>query len=77
MDFSSTVVNEDTMEKVSNMFIKQVSLGKGVIYVSSDDNFGLAFERNINVSNKFDVVAAGVPKKMHRIIRLGTSVYKK
>ena len=43
------------------MIIKQVSLGTGLIDVSSNDKFGLALESNINVSNKFDVeVARGI-----------------
>ena len=42
MDFSGVVVNEETTEKGPNMVIKQVSVGIGVIDVSSNDNFGLA-----------------------------------
>ena len=36
------------------MVIKQVSLGAGVIKISSNDNFGLSLESNINISSKFD-----------------------
>ena len=54
IDFSGAVVNEDTIKKVPNMVIKQVFLGTVLIYVSSDDNFGLTLESNINASNEFD-----------------------
>ena len=67
MDFSGAVVNEETMEKVPNMVIKQVSLGTVVIDVSRDDNFGLELMKNINVSNEFDAVVAG-GMKMTRMI---------
>ena len=68
MDFRGDVVNEETTGKVSNMFIKQVSIGTGVIDVSSHDNFGLALYININVSNKFDEAVAGGMKTTHRIM---------
>ena len=56
------------------MFIKQVSLGTCVIYVSSDDNFGLVLERNINVSNNFEAALSGLMKSTHRIMQVGTSI---
>ena len=59
------------------MVIKQLSIGIGVIYVSSDDIFGLAFESNINISKPFYAAVAGVMKMTHRIIREGTSVSNK
>ena len=58
MDFSGAVVNDETMENGPNMVIKQVSLGIGVIDEPSNDKFGLALERKINVSNKFDTLVA-------------------
>ena len=54
MDFSGDMVNEENMEKRPNMVTNKVSLGTGAIDVSSDDNFGLELEININISNKFD-----------------------
>ena len=59
------------------MVIKQVSLGTGLIEVSSDDNLGLALESNINFSNKFNAMVAWRMKKIHRIIQVGKSVSKK
>ena len=70
------MVNEETTEKITNMVINQVSLGTGAIHVSINDNFGLALESNINVSNKFDTEMAGIMKTEHNIMRVGTSVYK-
>ena len=77
MYFSSDVVNGQAMKKGPTMVIKQVYLGTGVIDVSGDDNFGLAPESNINVSNKFYAAVAGGIKTTHRIMRVGTFVYKK
>ena len=57
MDFKSTVVDGETTERGSSMVISQVSLGVDAIDISSDDNFGLALEGNINVSNEFDAAA--------------------
>ena len=70
MDFSGDVFNEETMGKGPNMVIKQVYLGTGVIDISSNDNFGLALEININVSNKFDAAMARGMKMTHSIMRV-------
>ena len=59
------------------MFINKVCLETGVIDVSSDDNFGLALESNINVTSKFYASATGGMNMMHKIMRVGTSVSKK
>ena len=75
MDFSGAVVNVETMYKVSNMVIKQVYLGKGVIDLSSDGNFGSSLESNINISNVFDAAVAGGMKTTHRIMQLVTYFY--
>ena len=77
MDFRSSVVNKETMLKVTNMVVNQVSLGIGVIDVASDDKFGLTLESNINISNQFDVVVAGGVKAVYIIMQLITSVSKK
>ena len=68
MEFSGAMVNEDTMKEGPNMVIKQVSLGTGVSDVSSDDNFGPALERKINVSNKFDASVARGINTTHKIM---------
>ena len=54
MDFRSTVVDGETTERGSSMVISQVSLGVDAIDISSNDNFGLALEGNITISNEFD-----------------------
>ena len=77
MDFRGDMVNEETTKKGPNMVINQVSLGTGEIDVSSDYNFGLEFEININVSSEFDTALDGVTNMTHKIMRVGTSVYKK
>ena len=77
IEFRGAMVNEETTEKVPNILKNQVSLGKGAIDVSSDDEFGLALESNINVSNKFDSAVDRVTKTAHKIIQVGTSVSKK
>ena len=56
------------------MVIKEVSLGTGVIEISSDDNFGLTLYRNIKVSNEFDAAVAELMKTTHKVIRVQTSV---
>ena len=58
------------------MVINQISLGTGVIDVSSDDNFGLTSESNITVSNKVDSEVYGGMKTTHMIMWLGTSISK-
>ena len=55
-------------KKGPNMIIKQVYLEIGVIYVSSDDNFGPKLERYINVINEFDAAVARGMKKTNRIM---------
>ena len=77
MDFGCAVVDEETTEKRPNMVINQVSLGTGEIDISSNDNFGLSLEINIDVSNKFDAAVAGRINTTHRIIQVGTSVSQK
>ena len=44
-----------------------------MINVSSDDSFGLALERNLNVSNGFDAAVDGGMEMTHRIMRVVTS----
>ena len=77
MDFSGTVVNEETTENIPNMVINQASLGTGSIDVSINDNFGLALESNINGSNEFDAEEDGRIKAAHTIMLVGTYVYEK
>ena len=59
------------------MVIKQVSFRTGIIDVSSDYNFGLLLNSNINGSNKLDALVAGVITVTHSIMIVGTSVNKK
>ena len=59
------------------MVINKVSLGTGEIDVSGNDNFDLALESNINVSNEFDAAVDGRMNTTHRITQVGTSVSKK
>ena len=54
------------------MVISEVSLGTSGIDVSSDDNFGLMLESNVNVSNYF-TTAAMTNMETHKIMRVGTS----
>ena len=65
------------MEKGKNMVINQVFLGIGVIDVSSDDNFGLVLENNINVMIEFETSVDGIITTTHIIMHVGTSVSKK
>ena len=77
MELRGAVVKKETMEKGPNIVIKQVSLGTEEIDVSSNDNFGLELDRNINVSNEFDAAVDGGRNITHRIIRVGTYVSNK
>ena len=52
------------------MFINKVSLGTGAMDVSSNDNFGLTLERNINARNKFYAEVTGITKTTNRIMWL-------
>ena len=65
------------MEKGPNMIIKQIYIETGVIDISRNDNSGLALESSINVSNNFEAEVVGGMKDTHRIMRVGTSVFKK
>ena len=62
------MVNEETIEKRKNMVMNNVSLGTGTIDVSSDDDFGLVLENDINVSNEFDASVDGGTKGKHSIM---------
>ena len=77
MDFRGTVVDGETTERGPSMVISQVSLGVDAIDISSDDNFGLALEGNINVSNEFDAAATNEMETKHKIMRVGTSNSKR
>ena len=45
------------MERGSHMFISKVSLRTAGIDVSSNDNFGLMLDSNVNVRSKFTTSA--------------------
>ena len=77
MNFSGYVEIEETTKKRPNMVINKISLGKGAIDISSDDEFGLSLERNNNSSNKFDAAVSKRMNMMHRIMRIVTYVSKK
>ena len=67
------MVNDETMDTGPNMVIKQVSLGAGVIDISSDDSFGLALERKIKIFNGFDAAVDLGMKMTHRIVQVSGS----
>ena len=56
-DFREVLVEEAEMERGPNMFISKVSLGTAGIDVSSNDNFGLMLDSNVNVRSKFTTSA--------------------
>ena len=57
------------------MFISEVLLGTAGIDVSSDENFGLILERNVNASNEF-TTSETVNLETHKIMQVGTSSSK-
>ena len=71
-DFRGSLVKEAATEKGPNMVISEVSLRTARIDVSSNGNFGLMLESNVNVSNKF-TTAAMTNIETHKIMRVGTS----
>ena len=77
MNFSGSVEIDQTTKKRPDMVINKISLGKGAIDISSDDEFGLSLERNNNSSNKFDAAVSKRMNIMHRIMRIVTYVSKK
>ena len=56
-DFREVLVEEAEMERGPNMFISKVSLWTAGIDVSSNDNFGLMLDSNVNVRSKFTTSA--------------------
>ena len=54
------------------MVISEISLRTATIDVSSDENFGLMMERNVNMRNEF-TTAAMTNMETHKIMRVGTS----
>ena len=71
-DFRGAIFEDEEMERGPMMFIRKVLLRMAGIDVSSNDNFGLMLESNVNVSNKF-TTAAIMNLETHNIMRLGTS----
>ena len=56
-DFRGALVEEAAIERGPKMVMGEVSLGTAWIDTSSDDNFGLMLESNVNVSNKLTTAA--------------------
>ena len=75
-DFRGALVEEAAIERGTKMVISEVSLGTTGIDVSSDENFVLMLESNVNVSNEFTIVAL-TNQETHNIMRVGTTSSKR